>query len=579
MPWRGGWRPAPDLGDRRTFQLIAEGLTQLIGFGVATISVVRGDELEVVAVAGLDAGSPYDAGGRTGAEVLGARWPVRFLEDALAVSEDWGRFRFLSHTTEAGRRVAWVVPGPSDDDGDPDAWHSADSLVAPVYDSDGALCGVVSLGAPVGGRRPDAARWRLMDKYAEQAQRAILTGVERDRLAAQARLLDTARVVVRNASRERSLDAVLRETGSTLRDAFGAVALWTRVFATGGEAPEVVQYFADTDLERDLRMAGIGERTACRLWELHEATVVDLSTTEHDIVSAPDLAYVHDHLVRHGYSALLCAPLGAGPECLGSLVILRAAGAPPYSALEIESARDIGRDLGRLLLTARTFQEEQRLVARLRELDGFKTELVARMADELSTPLKAIVHCVEQLRGAASPDPAVVEDLRDRTARMAQLVDDLLLLARVADRPPDGAHVDLSALVAALAGRRPGGQVRVRLPRQPVHIAGDQAALEWLLRTMTATALRFGEGTAQVALRGQAGTVELSVTTDGGDTPQLRRLLRHYFAAADPRVLDRPGTGLPLTLVAAIVHRHRGRIAIHEGPGAGLVVTFPSVDR
>ncbi|MEX0427210.1 ATP-binding protein [Nocardioides sp. DS6] len=598
MPWRDAWRPSPDTGDRRTFQLIALGLTQLVGFGAAIVSVVRGDELEVVAVAAERADSAGDPEGGLGGddEQIGVRWPVAVLDEALATGERWGRFCFVPHRADPQAGASHGAPASgtasdpasgtasdpaTDTAGGGHLWHPGDLLVSPVYDGDGVLRGAVMLDDPVGGRRPSGARLRLMDKYAAQAERVIVTALERERLAAQTRLLDAARLVVRQASRERSLDAVLRETGETLREAFGAAALWTRVFATGDEAPEVVQYFADGDLRRDLRLAEIGERTARRLWELDDAAVISLATTSNPALPQVDVDYVRGFLERGEYSAVLCAPLGAGPECLGSLAILRPVDAARFRGLEIAAARDIGRDLGRLLLTARTFQEEQRLVARLRELDAYKSQLVARMADELSTPLKAIVHCVDELRTSNATDPALVRELRERSDRMARLVDDLLLLARVTDRPLDGTALDLAAAVADVANRLEGdGRIlpgRLDLALAPATITGDDAALERLVTTMLETAIAFSDGApARVAVRPRTGEVELVVTAGGGDTDQLRGLLLRYFGVTDPRVLDRPGTGIGLTLVDAIVRQHGGRITVTTGPDAGLCVTFPA---
>jgi hypothetical protein len=49
-------QPFTDNWSRTVFgeglQLIAEGVTELVGFGVAVVSIVRNDQLEVVAVAG-----------------------------------------------------------------------------------------------------------------------------------------------------------------------------------------------------------------------------------------------------------------------------------------------------------------------------------------------------------------------------------------------------------------------------------------------------------------------------------------------------------------------------------------------
>src|SRR4029079_10084460 len=66
-----------------------------------------------------------------------------------------------------------------------------------------------------------------------------------------------------------------------------------------------------------------------------------------------------------GVDSLLFAPLGGGPQCLGNLVRTRAHRAPEASTLEHDTALDIGRDLGRVILNARTFEREHQLVEEL----------------------------------------------------------------------------------------------------------------------------------------------------------------------------------------------------------------------
>ena len=70
------------------FQLIADGVTAVGGFGVAAISVVRGPYLVVEAVSGSD---------EARAQLQGTRTTVTELLDEISVADDWGSFRFLPH--------------------------------------------------------------------------------------------------------------------------------------------------------------------------------------------------------------------------------------------------------------------------------------------------------------------------------------------------------------------------------------------------------------------------------------------------------------------------------------------------
>src|SRR5688572_10591242 len=179
-----GARPGPAIRDagpeeifRAGLNLIAEGVTELVGFGLACISVVRrhpdgADELEVIAVAGHDYAHQVVAGRRT---------PLDNLLAELQQADDWGLFKFLPHELLAVDDVAnaygWVVPDVEMVDG-PDAWHPLDMLIALLYDDRGTLRGTLAIDLPDDGRRPGPEQRRLLERFAAQAGRAVVTALE-----------------------------------------------------------------------------------------------------------------------------------------------------------------------------------------------------------------------------------------------------------------------------------------------------------------------------------------------------------------------------------------------------------------
>lgn len=71
------------------FQLIAEGVTDVAGFEVCAISLVREDGyIEVVAVAGSDAARE---------QLLGHRTPVGEIQAEIDTADHWGVLRFVPH--------------------------------------------------------------------------------------------------------------------------------------------------------------------------------------------------------------------------------------------------------------------------------------------------------------------------------------------------------------------------------------------------------------------------------------------------------------------------------------------------
>jgi signal transduction histidine kinase len=164
----------PSESDRAALQFIAEGVTELAGFGVAAIGVVRDGMLHTVAVAGDDEASK---------ELRDTQTPVEALLAELETAEDWGAFKFVPHEREGPHlaRYQWI---PDLDVADaPDAWHPHDLLCALLADADGELRGVLSIDVPHDGKRPGPEQRRILELYARQAERAVITALERGEIA------------------------------------------------------------------------------------------------------------------------------------------------------------------------------------------------------------------------------------------------------------------------------------------------------------------------------------------------------------------------------------------------------------
>ena len=157
-------------------------------------------------------------------------------------------------------------------------------------------------------------------------------------------------------------------------------------------------------------------------------------------------------LASLGVESVLFAPLGAGPECLGNLVLTRSIGDPEWTEAEATTALDIGHDLGRAILNARTFEREHQLVQELRELDAYKGQLIATVAHELKNPLTSVMGHLEMLESSPDFSGTTLTSLAvmDRGAkRMVKVIDDLLLLSKVGDpdNPIIAAPVDLRQII------------------------------------------------------------------------------------------------------------------------------------
>jgi signal transduction histidine kinase len=299
-------------------------------------------------------------------------------------------------------------------------------------------------------------------------------------------------------------------------------------------------------------------------------------------------------LASVGITSVMFVPLGAGPECLGNLVLTRDDSDPEWTDVEATAALDIGHDLGRALLNARMFDRERRLVDELQQLDRYKGRLIATISHELKNPLTSIVGHAELL-ASAGLDPgsaASVGAIERGAARLNRLVEDLLLLAKVGDpnNPLIASPVDLVAVVddvvATLALQASSKEIAVDFdrPARPVVASGELAELERLCTNLLINAVKYTQ---------QGGSVTLALSRDGADAiltcadnglgispDDQGRLFTEFFRSTNPAALAVPGTGLGLAISHRIVERHGGRIEVESalGKGTTFTVRLPAVD-
>jgi signal transduction histidine kinase len=285
-----------------------------------------------------------------------------------------------------------------------------------------------------------------------------------------------------------------------------------------------------------------------------------------------------------GVASLLFTPLGAGPECLGNLVLTRLRGAPDWTDAEATAALDIGHDLGRAILNARTFEREHELVEELRALDTYKGQLIATVAHELKNPLTSVMGHLEMLESSPDLTGTTRNSLRamERGAhRMVRVIDDLLLLAKVGDaeNPLLPVPVDLHRVVdevvdlITVAAEQKGVTVRVEAPAEPVVAAGDATELDRVCANLVSNAVKYTPdgGMVTVALDRAGDQVVLTVVDEGIgiSADDVDRLGTEFFRSSNPEAVAQPGTGLGLAIASRVVARHHGRMEIESELGKG----------
>ena len=560
---------------------VAVTISQTLGFEIATIAIAFEDTLETFAVAG-----PEDV--RT--QMLRHQVPIAVVEKELSNAERWGDLRFVPHdrVRRSLKSVGSPVPEMDARTDDPGAWQPLDLLVAPLRDHDGRLRGVVSVDRPRDGRRPTAEALEMLHHQVAVVQRTVLYALERVELDEQIRMTQAVRKVVREASSELSVDAIIAYSQEALTQTFDAYGLWIQTFDDTGDGSGAIFSSNGSDIHLREELRQVARPAARMLWKYQGVAVIAESLPRTPVMTPEQEQQVFEFMRSIDVTSMLFVPLGAGQECLGNLVLTRRGGRSTWTDLEKRTALDIGHDLGRALLNARSFERERRVVDELRELDIYKSRLIATLAHELKNPLTAVLGHTEMLGAFDLEGPAKgsVQAVERGAARMQRLVDDLLALAKAGD--PQTAFspkpVDLRAIVDDVVDLlqvsidRKELSVEVYAPEGPLYAMGDPDGLDQVISNLVSNAAKYtpegGRITVEITLEDSDVVCRVSDTGLGISDDDQEKLFQEFFRSTNPAAVALPGTGLGLAITKRIVERHGGTIDCQSVLGQGTTFTF-----
>lgn len=293
--------------------------------------------------------------------------------------------------------------------------------------------------------------------------------------------------------------------------------------------------------------------------------------------------------------ARLTAGLAAGTPAVVALLtavvwLLTGRALRPVEAMRAQTAEISASDLSRRLdvpptadALARLARTLNDLLARLDTASRRQRRFIADATHELRSPLSALHTRLDvTARHARTPEAqALARSLLRESERLTRLVDDLLQLARLDDRPRLRMHpVDLDEIVFAEVGE---ARLRARVPIDQhavgaARVRGDPDALARVVRNLLDNAVRYADSRVDVGLRTEDGTARLVVADDGPGIPDAdrERVFGRFTRLDDARSRDTGGSGLGLAIVRDIVTAHRGRTRLEDnGPGARLIVLLP----
>jgi two-component system, OmpR family, sensor histidine kinase BaeS len=236
-------------------------------------------------------------------------------------------------------------------------------------------------------------------------------------------------------------------------------------------------------------------------------------------------------------------------------------------------------ELGEL---AASFNQMNAELARSTEL---RRQMTADIAHELRTPVSVILGHAEAVHdGVLAPSLETFEIIRDETARLENLIEDLRTLSRAdaGELPMEMRPFDPGKLLEnvrlvhnqRLAQKSISLNIKIAsgLPLVPM----DPGRMTQVLNNLVDNAMRYTPegGSIEFSALVVDAMLEIKVQDSGpgiaaGD---LERVFDRFYRSDPSRQRDEGGSGLGLAIARSIVEKHNGRIWAESQPGQGTTI-------
>jgi signal transduction histidine kinase len=239
------------------------------------------------------------------------------------------------------------------------------------------------------------------------------------------------------------------------------------------------------------------------------------------------------------------------------------------------------------------------MLAALERVSDAQRRFVQDASHEMRAPLTSIKGNLDFLQRAANlptEERDALMDASSEAARLATLVNDLLLLARVDASARGGYGLREAWLDEQLRGRREPialdevvmeafrqcrGQLEARRKDlrlsvselEPMTVRGDPGQIRQLVHILLDNAIKYtpSGGKVRLAVTHAEGRAELTVADTGiGIAPEdMPHIFERFYRADQARVRDEQGSGLGLAIAQWIVQAHDGTLDVRSTPAQG----------
>ena len=227
----------------------------------------------------------------------------------------------------------------------------------------------------------------------------------------------------------------------------------------------------------------------------------------------------------------------------------------------------------------------------LQRVKEIRRDFVANVSHELKTPATSLKLLAESLEETLEEDPVQARlfaaQLKRETERLAQLITDLLDLARLESEEPAEYPdvVDVRGVLMSVLSRmrRVARKKEITLQWKrfgratQYTVRGDETQLTSMFTNLVDNAVKYTPPGGRVEVIGgfEGSEIVVRIADTGIGIPEgnLSRIFERFYRVDKARSKATGGTGLGLSIVRHVAQNHGGRVTVQSTPGEGSVFT------
>lgn len=221
--------------------------------------------------------------------------------------------------------------------------------------------------------------------------------------------------------------------------------------------------------------------------------------------------------------------------------------------------------------------------------ERLKTELITNVSHDLKTPLTSIINYVDLLKKENLDNETVdeyISVLEDKSARLKQLVDDLLEASKAAsgDMIVNFGSIDLCALAEQSAAEfsekaaEAGLDVRIKLCEKPAMVHGDGTLMWRIMDNLLSNVVKYSQKNSRVYINiedtGTSGVITVKNISEAALDISSEQLLERFVRGDLSRSTE--GSGLGLSIAKSLAELQGGTLELRvDGDLFKVIVSLP----